>query len=345
MGFVAQYQQFDPDATDPGSGGLPPADAYAVTHAGAGADAVRPAPRVGSGYSEPPAHSGWYEPGLSEPEPAAGEWAERSESFIDLSAPRPEPVEHRRPSRLRAGVLVVAALSVIVAGGVGYTLVHDSRADHPSAAGGSRATEAPGTPSGAPGDVPVPRGDPLHTSPAPAPDATAGPAGAPSSAAVTAATTAPDVMTTWPAGVPFQPAAPLTAPAAAPSRTAVPRTPRPSSAPTSAPPAPVRRLTAAYSYRTDDGDGAITGYVGTVRVVNPGDTAVTFWTVQLTVPSGATASIESGEVTASLDDTQLTFQPASGAVAAHGSVSFSFSLAGDLDALPSDCTIDGAFCS
>jgi cellulose binding protein with CBM2 domain len=258
-------------------------------------------------------------------------------ALIDLSAPRRAPVEHRRPGRTRKVVLALAALAVMLAGGTGYVLLRGTDPDNSAAASARRSTPASAPPSAAPGDTSVPNGEPVHTAPT-SPAATSATAPPPPSAV---ATTAPAAIPVIPRPVTAQPVRP-TAPVrtSAPAPITAPATPTPTGGSPAATP-----LTATYSYRTD-GDNAdpITGYQGTIRTANPGDTPAA-WTAQLTVPSANTITIETGDVTTTRDGTSVTFHPSAGTLPAHGSATFTFTLSAPLSTLPAACTINGAPCA
>ena len=254
------------------------------------------------------------------------------ERLIDLSAPRQAPVEHRRPGQVRKGVLALAALAVMLAGGTGYVLLRDSGSGNSAAASARRSTDASVSPSAQPGDSTVPNGEPVHIAPA-------SPVGSAATATLPPATV-PTVISVVPAPTqPMRTVAPVTSSAPAPTAP----TPTGGSASASA---PATALTASYSYRTDGDDAdPITGYLGTIRVTNSGDTTGDPWTVHLTVPSGTTATIQSGDVTTSRDGTTVTFRPSAGTLAAHDATMFTFTLSDPLTAVPTTCTINGAACS
>jgi hypothetical protein len=69
--------------------------------------------------------------------------------------------------------------------------------------------------------------------------------------------------------------------------------------------------------------------------------------VRLTVPGGGAVSVRGGGVSANRSGDTVTFTPASGggSIAAGGSLSFTFDVAGSLDTLPSGCAVNGVACS
>jgi hypothetical protein len=157
--------------------------------------------------------------------------------------------------------------------------------------------------------------------PAPARPAAAVPARLPSPVLARPATTATRLATTATAAPP------------AVERTATP----------SIPAAPPGTFAAGYRYVAD----LLKGYTGTVRITNSSGAAASGWTVRLTVPLTNTVTVHTGAVTMSREGPTIVFTPAPAAapVAAHGSVTFSFELAGALSALPTGCTIDGDPCT
>lgn len=394
MGYVAHYQQFDPEATHAGppASGDAPTDQFAAWpppgpgrhHPVAGRHEASPPPdgpdpdhdETHDQYAASPeqyaAHTDQYAvhpdqfaahpdqyPGYADQYQAFSErraypdrygtyldqyqeayppaddatavFARPDDRLIDLSAPRPAPVEHRRPGRMRTGVLALAALAVMLAGGTGYALLRGTGSDNAAAASARPSTDASPSPSVPPGDTAAPNGEPVHTAPA-SPAATTTPP--PATVAVSAA---PTVITVVPAPATAQPVRTV-----APAPSIAPTTATPAPTGTSASPS-VTPLTAAYSYRTDDDDAdPVTGYLGTIQVTNPGDTAAGPWTIRLAVPSGTTATVETGDITTTYDGNTVTFH--AGTIAAHGSTTFTFTLSDPLDALPTTCTINGTAC-
>lgn len=101
---------------------------------------------------------------------------------------------------------------------------------------------------------------------------------------------------------------------------------------------PAPALSAVYHY--DDARNE-----GSVQVVNGGDGVAAKWTVTLSVPGGEKVSLVSGAVELFQSGASVRFRPTGGAVAAGGSVSFGFSLAGAPTSPPGGCAIDGVACS
>jgi hypothetical protein len=131
-----------------------------------------------------------------------------------------------------------------------------------------------------------------------------------------------------------------------PTRTAVPTGEPVQPPPVDEAPPPVADLRAAFSRTADVLPLGLGGYVGTVRLDNPGRTAAVGWRVRLTVPGGnpvvpgeGVAVVQNGE--------QVVFRPRAGLarVPAGDSVSFTFTVGGVLAAEPSGCFIDGDPCS
>ncbi len=301
------------------------------------------------------------------------------EPFLDLSEPNMPAPQHRWRTRLSAGVLTVVILAVMGIGVGGYFLLRgvNSKTTVPTAnrthslAPVDPVGEVPTGvgPNGEAAGIALPSAGSVSPDVLPTPAATtAVPQAYPTTTqpTTTQPTTAAPTHTVPRPGNPPAPG-PHPRPTTARPSAVVPPVPGPTSAQptptapgeTSSAPTPATSstpipssdvvvnnspLTATFTYRANGKPGAITGYVGTIHVHNPNTYPVASWTVRVTAPAGSVASIRSGAVTLSDDDGRLTFRPSSGAITAHGSVSFSFAEAGTLAALPSSCTIDGVVC-
>jgi hypothetical protein len=239
--------------------------------------------------------------------------------------------------RLRVGLMAGAGatLAALIAGGVGYA-----------------ALTKPGPPIAALDPaVPVPgsrSGEPSAAGPVSAPHAASGltHTGRPTPGSIT--------VTTPPAGRPVTKlplvvrtiVPPATKPAPPPRPTPTPPAPtwtdpQPGGAPAGGHPAGDgnRALTATL---TPSGDG-LDFYSAVIEVDNPARRPAYSWQLTLTVPGGNQVSADGAAVTQ--DGSEVTFRPYDGtAVAAGGSVMFTFTVHGLLPAAPYDCAIDGKAC-
>ncbi|MFI1992840.1 cellulose binding domain-containing protein [Actinoplanes sp. NPDC020271] len=218
-----------------------------------------------------------------------------------------------RLSPRRVAVLAGAGLAVLLLGGVAFGLGGGD--DAPVVA---TVPAAAGAVTTVPDEHPVPTVDPVASvsvpangSASPTPSRSAGPSASASTSAMPMITighgSRPIIVT-------------------------------PGAGPTGETPEPEPSLSAVYSY--DD-----TRYAGSVHVVNSGKGAARDWTVTLTVAGGETVSVSSGAVAVSQSGSSVTFRPTGGTVAAGGSVSFGFSLAGEPESAPVGCAVDGVACS
>jgi hypothetical protein len=237
-------------------------------------------------------------------------FAERAASLsgpIDITPGRPVPAAApggRR--RLRAGLMIAAALGAVVAGGVAYAAL---------------------APDGSPAASPRPRvslpAAPVPVLPAAGPQLTGVPgprhgAAAPASSRVTS------------------PAHPSTPPADA--------GPRPPSVP-GRPPVPVRTTTPPSSPPAAGPLGVTTGWdpdtrTGFVRLENPGDRPVTGWRVGLDFPGPA--EVTSDDATVAQDGRHVGF--GGGPVPAGGARIIHYTVAGRSLRAPGGCTINGNPC-
>ena len=310
----AGYAPDDREPADPGPAGRFAAGPGASGEPGTAVHATGPGAPWG-----PPAQAGldWGRspfaavPAAPEPGPAT--------DVMDLSAPHDEPMPHRGDKRRRALVVAVAAAGVLVAGGVGYAVLQ------PASSGGTTATaDTLPTTTDAPTDQPL--FPDQETSPSAVPAATrASPSASPSASVSASASASP---------TPSRSATsrPTTGPHSLPTivLTPKPRTSRSTTPPTT--PA-TKPLSAAYSF---DGTSS-----GSVTISNPNGSSVANWTVRLTV-KGDNAVSASGASADRSGDT-VTFR--GGAVAANGTLTFSFSISGTVDTPPSGCTVNGNACS
>ncbi len=133
---------------------------------------------------------------------------------------------------------------------------------------------------------------------------------------------------------PAAPAARTQAPA--PGTSAVPPVPAPVAKP----------LTAGYETVAHTGLLGLTGYQGQVTIRNPGQVAVSGWTVTISLPAGETVNGATGAAY-SQHGTTVTFTPSggTGTVPAGGSVRFTFGVGGLLAGDPTGCAIDGRGCA
>jgi hypothetical protein len=235
--------------------------------------------------------------------------------IIELSGPRDEPVNHRGEKRRRALVVTVAAVGVLVAGGAGYAIFQPGSSNPTTTV----ADTAPTT--DAPTDEPLFPDQEVSPSAAPA-KTSASPSASVSSSASPSASASPSRSAT-------------SRPASNPNPTHVllpPKTPtaRPATTPPTTP--ANKPLTAKYSF----GSGS-----GSVTISNPNGAAASNWTVRLTVTGDNTVSASGASADRSGDT--VTFR--GGAVAANGSLTFSFSVSGTLDTDPSGCSVNGNACS
>jgi hypothetical protein len=258
------------------------------------------------------------------------------EGLIDLSAPRALPVTHRGRDGHRRRVLVaLAAAAVVAAGGAGYALLHSLGQETNTAQLAPTASPS-ATPSLELGDTSTPQAVPAATSPSPSASGSTSTSASPSATVTTtptrAATTSPG-RTTAPAIV--SPTTPANQPADSPLPPAA------TLAPTTAP------LSAAFSFVTDNGSDPATGYAGTIRISNPNSAATSNWSVRLTVPGGGTVSVRGGSVVASRSGDTVTFThaPGTGSITARNALTFTFDVSGELDTLPSGCSVNGVACS
>jgi hypothetical protein len=264
------------------------------------------------------------------------EWASAAETevfgepMIDLSAPRPLPATHRGRRRHTRTVVAVAALGAVLAGATGYVLLRGL--------GLSPTTRT---------DASVPIVTATPADPSVAADAPADTFSIPPSASERQSTSAsphPSATTTKAAsatGTPVQGTNPsLVAPVAPPTATVSPLSTHP--APTATASKPAAPLTA--SLRSGQSNG---GYLGTVTVTNPGDAAVSDWTVRVDAPGASQVTVVGSGVSLTRSGDELVFTPASGAapIAAGGSLTYAFAIAGSLSVLPSGCEINGSPCS
>jgi mannan endo-1,4-beta-mannosidase len=165
----------------------------------------------------------------------------------------------------------------------------------------------------------------------------------PVSPTVAATTTSPANAATTTAGSAIQPAIVAAVPAS-PAGSAPTEPP----APRQAAPRVVTAGTvdATLSYTAEkEGDG-IAGYVGTIEISDSGAGDATDWRLTLTVPGGNSVLARGPvEVTQSGEEVQFTPAGDDGAVPAGGSLTFTFTVRGDLTDLPGNCTINGHACS
>jgi hypothetical protein len=256
--------------------------------------------------------------------------------------------------RLRAGVLVGAALALIVAAGIGAAAFLQGPPDREA----SPPVQVPTQPvdpdatfsTGAhPGIDPAHLADPTVVGT----DAFGGPPITEQDTGESTIRTGggggadPDV----PAGPvvrPTSPSWPITHEPTSPPEPSTPPAPEP---PAPAPPSPVDPspassggLDAALAHTDDAWTLGLGGYSATVTIDNPGASAVSGWRVSLTVPGGNQVRNVQG-VTVAQDGARVVFTPkGAGTVPAGGSVSFTFAVKGLLAAEPTDCAIDGHPC-
>jgi hypothetical protein len=251
-------------------------------------------------------------------------------SVIDLSVPRAAPVTHRGRNRRRRGVVLVAALGAVLAGGTGYAALRGLGIGEGTTHKNAEVplvTLAPTTDPTLPDDSPS-IGIPDSASASAQKSASASASVSPSATPTTRATTAANGPAS--SGVVV---IPTPAPTVTNSPHAVKPVPPASSVASTAAP-----LTARFSQVGDD-----SGYVGTVVITNPGGTAVSGWSVQVTVPGANQVVVLSGGVSARLAGDALTFSGPS--IGAGGSLTYTFAVSGPLSGPPSGCSINGNACS
>jgi hypothetical protein len=124
-----------------------------------------------------------------------------------------------------------------------------------------------------------------------------------------------------------------------------PGSPAGSRRPSPAPPVPTAALTASYATVSGTGPLGLTGFRGQLTITNPGQVAVSGWTVTLNLPGGATVTDADGAAFSQQGRT-VRFDPAASAaqVPARGSVRFTFDVASVLSDAPTDCTINTRPC-
>jgi hypothetical protein len=108
---------------------------------------------------------------------------------------------------------------------------------------------------------------------------------------------------------------------------------------------PAVPLRASFSRTADVGPLGLTGYVGTVRITNPGGADVTGWRVRITVPGGNEVPGADG-AKVEQNGNRVVFTPtaATRTVPAGYSVTFSFTVRGVLTGEPTGCSIDDRPC-
>jgi hypothetical protein len=143
------------------------------------------------------------------------------------------------------------------------------------------------------------------------------------------------------AGTIAQPSAEVTRPVVPPGN--------PATSPPPAEQAPVppnvADLTATFTRRADILPLGLGGYIGTVRVNNPGDVDATGWRLRLSVPGGN--QVVPGRGVNVVQNGEVVFfrpRPVLSTVSAGESVSFTFTVNGVLVAEPTGCLIDGNPC-
>jgi Cellulose binding domain len=214
-------------------------------------------------------------------------------------------------------------------------------ADPVGSAPASPSAATPARPPAAGGTDPA-AGAPTRTAPAavPGPDGTATSPGG-TDAPGGSATSAPERPSPVASDGDGPPAAAPAPPGSAPPGSAPPG----SAPPGSAPPGSAPPLSAGLGYTAHHADDGILGYVGTITIVNAGDSDVTDWQVTLRVPGGNRVSAD-GPVSVDQGGEWVTFLPAGadGAVPAAGSLRFSFRVRGVLADLPSNCVVNDVSC-
>jgi hypothetical protein len=228
-------------------------------------------------------------------------------------------------------VVAVAAIGAVLAGGTGYAALRGLGLD-----GGTTHNDAqlPLVTLAPPSSDDLPDDSPSITIPASASASLRKSASASASASPTASPT----QTTTTGGSASSAANPTPTPTATRSSGPLAATPSP-------PPTTSDTAALTADFRTQLGDNS--GDIVTVTVTNPGKTAVDDWTVGITVPGADQVVVLSGGVTFRLNGDDLTFAPGSGTspVAAGGSVTFSFAVAGSPTGSPTGCVINGNACS
>jgi hypothetical protein len=226
-----------------------------------------------------------------------------------------------------------ATLAALVVGGVGYAALTKPG---PPIAAPDPAVPAPGTPSvqaspAGPASPPHAAGGLTHTGrPTPSRVAVTTPA------APAPVSKVPSVVRTIAPPHAVKPVRPTPTPAP-PTVT----DPQPGTPPTGGHPGGggFRALSATL---TPSGDG-LDLYSAAIEVDNPARRPAYAWQLTLTVPGGNQVSADGAAVTQ--DGDQVTFRPYDGtAIAAGGSMTFTFTVNGLLPAVPYDCAIDGKPC-
>jgi hypothetical protein len=330
-----------------GSGNDDPAATYSGPGAGYGDPLMGPG--IGAGLDGPAAGSHGPGGGYGEAWAAAGgaaaggmydgpprvEWVAADQTIvgdgavIDLSVPRAAPVTHRGRNRRRRGIVAVAALGAVLAGGTGYAALRGLGIGQGTTHKNAEVplvTLAPTTDPALPDDSPT-ISLPESASATASKTTSASPSVSPSATPTTRATTPANGSTT---GV-------VIIPTPTPTVTNSPHVVRP------APPATsvagsATPLTARFSQA---GNGS--GFIGTVVISNPGDDAVGGWSVQITADGADQVLVLSGGVSGRLSGDVLSFSGPS--IDGGDSLTYTFAVAGPLSGPLSGCSINGNACS